>query len=123
MSALTDAERFLWLLGIETEEDPVELLRALVVYAKTYSPNFTMQAASNHVKLQVRIAELETELRESKKKAAAHIELLEVQLDQDHQHKRIQDLETRLKEAKAQTAAFRRAVVSGSQAGSQNKKP
>jgi hypothetical protein len=63
---------------------------------------------------------LEIELRESKKKAAAHIELLEAQLSADHQHRRIQDLETKLKEAKMQTAAFRRAVVHGA---SENKKP
>lgn len=108
MSALLDAKRFFW-LGEASTDNPVELLHALVVQAD--GSRSDSRLLSENIKFKSRIAELETELHEARKKAAAHIELLQAQLDADHQHKRIADLETQLRESKAQTQAFRRAVV------------
>ena len=109
MSALSDAKRFLWLAGVETGDDPVQLLKDLVVEVER--AGFNAALASTNIKQSARIGELETELREVRKKLTANIEYLQSQLDADRQMKRISQLETQLKEARAQTAAFRRVVV------------
>lgn len=112
MSALADAKRFLWLYGVAiVDDDPVELLRAMVAHVDKIG--FNAQLLSENNQLKRRVVELETELKETRKKLMANIEHLQAQLTADHQHRRIQTLETQLKEERGKTAAFRRALVQG----------
>ncbi len=79
MTALADAQRFFWLEGLVTADDPIDLLRQL---ATEQHPRFAEQLVSQNRALKAQIADLELQLQSAK----AHTSYLEVALQNSLDH-------------------------------------
>lgn len=114
MSAFEDAKRYLYLEGVVTADDPLDLLRRLVVEIQSQKTPITSWAATERTKLEQRVSELEAEVKRAndRTRTVEHANVqLEEQLKGDRLFRRVQVLEAEVKKANERTRLVEHQLV------------